>query len=75
MEQCGIQPHLWLQANGVGFIKPIAPYVLTHDEKIWFMKIILNSKTPSHYVSSLKKHVQKDGGLKGMKSNDFHVMM
>jgi hypothetical protein len=30
MEQFGIQPHLWLQANGVGFIKPIASYVLTN---------------------------------------------
>ncbi len=33
MEQCGIQPHLWLQANGVGFIKPIVPYVLTNEGK------------------------------------------
>jgi hypothetical protein len=75
MEQCGIRPHLWLQVNGVGFIKPIAPYVLTHEGKNWFMKIILNLKTPSHYVYSLKKRVQKDGGLRGMKSNDFRVMM
>jgi hypothetical protein len=51
MEQCGIQPHLWVQANGVGFIKPIAPYVLTNEEKKWFVQITLNLKTPTHYVS------------------------
>jgi hypothetical protein len=33
MEQCGIQPHLWLQANGVGFIKPNTSYVLIDEEK------------------------------------------
>jgi hypothetical protein len=30
LEQCEKQPHLCLQANGVGFIKPIASYVLTY---------------------------------------------
>jgi hypothetical protein len=34
MEQCGIQPYLWLQANGVRFIKPIVPYVFTNEEKM-----------------------------------------
>jgi hypothetical protein len=33
MEQCGIQPCLWLQANEVGFIKPTTSYVLIDDEK------------------------------------------
>jgi hypothetical protein len=55
MEQCGIRPHLWLQANGVGSNKPIAPYVLTYEEKGQYVQIILNLKTPTHYVSSLKK--------------------
>jgi hypothetical protein len=73
MEQCGIKPHLWLQANGVGFIKPIIPYVLTYRKKV--VQIILNLKTPTHYVFSLKKWVEKDGDLKGLKSHDFHVMM
>ncbi len=39
------------------------------------MQIILNLKTPTHYVFSLKKWIQKDGDLRGMKSHDFHVMM
>jgi hypothetical protein len=26
LEQSGIQPHLWVQANGVGFIKLVASY-------------------------------------------------
>jgi hypothetical protein len=33
MEQCGIQPHSWLQANGVGFIKPTTSYVIIDEEK------------------------------------------
>ncbi len=33
LKECGIQPHLWLQANGVGFIKPTASYVLSDEEK------------------------------------------
>jgi hypothetical protein len=39
------------------------------------MQIILNLKTLTHYVFSLRKRVQKDGDLRGMKSHDFHVMM
>jgi hypothetical protein len=38
------------------------------------VQIILNLKTPIHYVFSLK-WVEKDGDLKGLKSHDFHVMM
>ncbi len=39
------------------------------------MQIILNLKTPTRYVFSLKKRIHKDGDLRGMKSHDFHVMM
>jgi hypothetical protein len=75
LEQCGKQPHLWLQANGFGFIKPIASYFSIDEKKKKFVQIILNLKTLTHYVSSLKKGVQKDGDLRGMKSHDFHAMM
>lgn len=40
-----------------------------------FFQIILNSKTLTQYVFSLRKKVHKDGDLKGMKSHNFHIMM
>jgi hypothetical protein len=46
---------------------------MTDRKKV--VQIILNLKTPTHYVFSLKKWVEKDGDLKGLKSHDFHVMM
>jgi hypothetical protein len=42
------------------------------------MKVCANYPTivnVTHYVFSLKKQVQKDEDLKGMKSHDFHVMI
>jgi len=67
--------NLCLQANGVGFIKLVVSYVLTNEEKWRFVQIILQLEIPTHYVFSLKKQLQNDGDLRGMKSHDFHVMM
>jgi hypothetical protein len=66
---------LWLQDVTSWIIKSLASYVLLNEERDIFLQIIINLKTPSHYVSSLKKIYYKDGDLKGMKSHDFHVMM
>jgi hypothetical protein len=57
------------------YIKLVASYVLTNLEKERFLHIIHVLKMPTHYVSSLKKRIVKDGDLKGVKSHDFHVMM
>jgi hypothetical protein len=67
---------LWLQVGVVdhGFTKPIASYVLKNEEKERFIQIIDILKTPTHYVSSLKKII-KDHDLKGMKSHDYQIMM
>jgi hypothetical protein len=40
-----------------------------------FIQIVGNFKTPSHYVSSLRKRIHKDVEMTGMKSHDYHVMM
>jgi hypothetical protein len=48
--------------------------VLTNEGKKRFIQIIETLKTPTHYVSSLKKRI-KDHDLKGMKSHDYHIMM
>jgi hypothetical protein len=76
-KECDMYPHLWLQDVKCGIIKPLASYVLSNEEREIFLQIILNLKTQSHYVSSLRKKNYKDGDgdLKRMKSHDFHVMM
>jgi hypothetical protein len=75
LKNCGIQSHLWVQHVVGAYIKPIASYVLTNLEKKRFFHIIHVLKMLTHYVSSLKKKVHKDGDFKGMKSHDFYVMM
>ena len=51
------------------------PYVLTIEEKIQFVEIIRNLKTPTNYVSALQKRIHNDGTLRGLKSHDYYVMM
>jgi hypothetical protein len=60
LKECNIWPHLQLQIGVVdcGFIKPIASYVLTNEENERFIQIIETLKTPTHYVSSLKKRIK-----------------
>lgn len=76
MEKVGIWPQIWLQqvANG-SYMKPIAPYVLTYEEKKTFLHIIKQLKIPTHYTFALRKKVAKDGKLKGLKSHDYHILM
>jgi len=74
-KECDICPHLRLQDDTGGIIKPLASHVLLDEERNIFLQVILNLKTPSHYVSLLRKKNYKDGDLKSMKSHDFHVMM
>ena len=80
MRDENIQPHLWSQPSNLGIqgavIKPHAPYVLTIEEKKFqFVEIIRNLKTPTNYVSALRKMIHNDGTLRGLKSHDYHVMM
>jgi hypothetical protein len=74
LKECGIQPHLWLQEVVGSMIKPIGSFVLVEKEDM-FIQIVGNLKTLFHYVSSLRKKINKDGEMKGMKSHDYHVMM
>ena len=74
-----IWPHLWLQPSNSGIqgevIKPHVPYVLATKEKIQFVEIIRNLKTPTNYVSALWKRIHNDGTLRGLKSHNYHIMM
>lgn len=65
LKECGILPHLWLQPITGGFVKLVASYVLSNEEKDRFLQIIVDLKTPIGYVSSLRKKIYKDRDLKG----------
>ena len=70
------QPHLWAKADSKKagkFIKPMAPYVLSKEEKQTFHARL---RFPSGYAAAFKKHVKhKTKVLGGMKSHDYHIMM
>lgn len=76
MQEVNIWSKLWLQQipNG-NYIKVVAPYVMTKQEKKAFLHIIKNFKTPSSYATTLQSRMQKDGKLKGLKSHDYHMFM
>lgn len=79
MKEQNIRPQLWLQPSNSGrtgeFIQPVAPYVLTSNEKQQFVDIIRNLKTPTNYVSALQGRIHPDGTLRGLKSHDYHILM
>jgi hypothetical protein len=60
-KECDICPHLSLQDVTDGIIKPLTSFVLLDEERDIFLQIILNLKTPSHYLSSLRKKITKMG--------------
>jgi len=64
-------PTLVVQVANGSYMKPIAPYVLTYEEKKTILQIIKQLKTPTHYASALHKKVARDGKLKGLMSRDY----
>lgn len=73
--QC-IRDHLWLQETFPGsgrFTMADAEYVLSTEDKATFFKTLKELKTPSRYVSNLRRRLEK-GKLRGLKSHDFHVI-
>jgi hypothetical protein len=52
-----------------------APYVLFKDEKLVFLGIIQDLKTPTNYVGQLAKRVTLDRELKELKFHDYHMLM
>lgn len=73
------QPHLWPRTDprkAGGFVKPMAPYVLSKEEKQQFHARISALRFPTGYAGAFKRHVkQKTKVLGGMKSHDYHIMM
>ena len=73
----GIRPHLHLQPirpNRERIYMPDAPYVLSVDNKAKVLRVLKSLRTPTHYISSLHKKIEK-GKISGLKSHDFHVLL
>ena len=71
-----IRDHLWFQETYHGsyrFAMADAEYVLSTEDKATFFKTLKELKTPSRYVSNLRRRIEK-GKLRGLKSHDFHVI-
>jgi hypothetical protein len=74
MQAVGVTPHLHLQATAIPgtYLMPNAPYALSASDKGSFKRLLSSTKTPTGYVSSLSKHIDK---LSGLKSHDYHVLV
>ena len=77
MKEAGIRRHLWpVSGRKQGcVILPRSSYVLTEEEREVFVDQLRSLQTPSKHVGSLKKRVNPDGLIKGLKSHDYHVLL
>ena len=77
LQEARIRPHLHPlpSRNPISRVPPVAPYVLSKEEKLKFLDIICNLKTPTNYVGQIAKCIAVDGDLRGLKSHDYHVLM
>ena len=77
MKEAGIRKHLWPVAGSKpgSVILPRSSYVLTKEEREVFVEQVRALRTPTHYVGQLKRRVNVDGHMKGLKSHDYHVLM
>ena len=78
MKEAGCKKSLHIvkaRAPLTGFYVPIAPYVLTNDNKRRLVERLRNLKTPTSYMSNLKSKVDEDGTVHGLKSHDYHMLL
>ena len=77
LKNLGIREALWIyEDRGGRLMKPHAPYVLTSDQRMYFLKFIRDVKFPDGFCSNLKKKVNTDlSTISGLKSHDSHVIM
>jgi len=69
--------HLWLKETfpvSNKFIMLDAEYVLSAEDRATFFQTLRSLRTPSGYVSNLRKRIEKRK-IRGLKSHDFHVIM
>jgi len=53
---------------------PNTPYVLSNEDRQFFMNTIKELKFPTNYIGNISVKVQ-DGKLRGMKTHDFHILL
>ena len=76
LKNLGIREALWIYEDRGRLMKPHAPYVLTSDQRMHFLKFIRDVKFPDGFCSNLKKKVNTDlSTISGLKSHDSHVIM
>ena len=77
MKEAGVRKHLWsVKGKKPGYvILPRSSFILTKEKRDVFVEQVRALRTPTHYVGQLKKRVNVDGHIKGLKSHDYHVFM
>lgn len=78
MKDIGIHSGQWMQIDDQTgrTVKPIAPFLLTKDEKQQFSQILKDLKLPSSFSSNLSNIVTLNPpSLHSLKSHDYHVIM
>jgi hypothetical protein len=51
-----------------------APYVLSREDRLQFLKNMKNLQYPSEYVSNLYNR-KMDGKIRGLKSHNYNTML
>ena len=76
MEEAGLFPRLSLQREGEtrDYIMPHAPSMLTARETSDFVSLIIETRVPTCYSSTLTKHVGEHK-LAGLKSHDHYCLV
>jgi hypothetical protein len=76
-EDLGIREEIWLQPprrEQDVYYMPHAPYVFWANERMEFVGIVSNIRTPTNYVGGIHKRLV-DGKLQYMKTHNYHVLM
>ena len=76
MEAVGKFEHLHLRQppGSADFVQPRAPYVFSSTEKEEFLALIVRTRVPTGYSSTLIKHAGQNQ-LAGLKSHDHHCLI
>lgn len=72
-----VKPHLWLQPCEEGkSLMPPAPYYMSSEEKVLFLRVLASLKASYGYGSNLSRCVNlKKRKLMNLKTHDNHILM
>jgi hypothetical protein len=76
LRDLGIKHELQLREEGNTCVMPRAPFTLSKDQKVAFMKFLREVKFPDGYASNISRCVSVDGtNLQGLKTHDCHIIL